>query len=139
MKFLLDANLWLELLLDRPGSPDVAHLLRAVPGPLCATTDFALAAVGIFVTKRRPELFLRFLDDLIANQIGVLHLPPSALRQVATLVQSQQLSFDDAFQYVAAERDDLTLVSFDADFDRTPRGRKTPGQVMAELGLPTQP
>ena len=46
------------------------------------------------------------------------------------------LDFDDAFQYVAAERFDLQLVSFDADFDHTPRGRMTPAQAMraAESG-----
>jgi predicted nucleic acid-binding protein len=40
------------------------------------------------------------------------------------------LDFDDAYQYVAAEKRDLTLVSFDSDFDRTRRGRKTPGEVL---------
>jgi uncharacterized protein len=42
------------------------------------------------------------------------------------------LNFDDAYQYVAAEKHDLTLVSFDADFDRTERGRKTPAEVLGE-------
>ena len=43
------------------------------------------------------------------------------------------LDFDDAYQYVAAETHNLTLVSFDADFDRTERGRKTPADVLKEL------
>jgi hypothetical protein len=43
------------------------------------------------------------------------------------------LDFDDAYQYVAAEKHDLTLVSLDADFDRTERGRKTPADVLKEL------
>jgi hypothetical protein len=42
------------------------------------------------------------------------------------------LDFDDAYQYVAAEKHDLTLVSFDADFDRTDRGRKTPADILGE-------
>ena len=33
--------------------------------------------------------------------------------------------FDDAYRYVAAEQYNLTLVSFDSDFDRTERGRRT--------------
>ena len=40
------------------------------------------------------------------------------------------LDFDDAYQYTAAEKHDLTIVSFDADFDRTKRGRKTPWEVL---------
>ena len=51
-------------------------------------------------------------------------------------MSSLTLDFDDAVQYVAAERDDLTLVSLDADFDRTPRGRKTPAQALAEFTTP---
>lgn len=43
------------------------------------------------------------------------------------------LDFDDAYQYVAAEKYTLTLVSFDADFDRTERGKKTPGEIRGEL------
>jgi predicted nucleic acid-binding protein len=35
------------------------------------------------------------------------------------------LDFDDAYQYVAAEKHSMALVSFDADFDRTDRGRRT--------------
>jgi hypothetical protein len=46
-----------------------------------------------------------------------------------------RLDFDDAYQYVAAEKHDLTLVSFDADFDRTDRGRKTPVDVLGEPPL----
>jgi predicted nucleic acid-binding protein len=35
----------------------------------------------------------------------------------------------DAYQYVAAEKHDLVIVSFDADLDHTERGRKTPADV----------
>jgi len=48
-------------------------------------------------------------------------------------MQRFHLDFDDAYQYVAAEKYDLTLVSFDADFDRTPRGRRTPGEMILEI------
>jgi hypothetical protein len=34
-----------------------------------------------------------------------------------------------AYQYTAAEKYNLTLLSFDTDFDRTARGRKTPATV----------
>lgn len=41
------------------------------------------------------------------------------------------LDFDDAYQYALAERYDLTIVSFDSDFDRTARGRQSPSQIMS--------
>lgn len=40
------------------------------------------------------------------------------------------LDFDDAYQYAVAEKHNLTLVSFDKDFDRTERGRKTPAEIL---------
>lgn len=46
-------------------------------------------------------------------------------------MQAYDLDFDDAFQYTAAEMYDPRIVSFDSDFDRTPRGRVTPEQVLA--------
>ena len=36
------------------------------------------------------------------------------------------LDFDDAYQYAVAERYDLTIVSFDHDFDQTKKGRVLP-------------
>jgi predicted nucleic acid-binding protein len=41
------------------------------------------------------------------------------------------LDFDDAYQYVAAERFGTVLVSFDSDFDRTKRGRKSPEMLLS--------
>jgi len=38
--------------------------------------------------------------------------------------------FDDAYQYVIAEKYNLTIISFDTDFDRTERGRKTPVEIL---------
>lgn len=32
------------------------------------------------------------------------------------------LDFDDAYQYVAAQKTNLSLISFDTDFDHTERG-----------------
>ena len=48
-------------------------------------------------------------------------------------MRKYRFDYDDAFQYAIVERFNLTLVSFDADFDRTPRGRKTPVQVLADI------
>jgi predicted nucleic acid-binding protein len=46
------------------------------------------------------------------------------------VIKQFNLDFDDAYQYVAAEKHDLTIVSFDSDFERTGRGRKTPAEVL---------
>lgn len=50
-----------------------------------------------------------------------------------TTRQRFTLDFDDAYQYTAAEKYDLQIISFDTDFDRTERGRKTPQQILETL------
>ena len=49
------------------------------------------------------------------------------LEQVATTFS---LDFDDAYQYVVAEKFGLTLVSFDTDFDRTDLKRIIPAGIL---------
>jgi len=44
-----------------------------------------------------------------------------------------RLDFDDAHQYVATTSRDLTLVSFDTDFDRTGIERWEPADVLDQL------
>ena len=52
------------------------------------------------------------------------------MAKVAQVAQTFGLDFDDAYQYIVAEKFDLSLLSFDQDFDRTSRGRKTLEEVM---------
>lgn len=40
------------------------------------------------------------------------------------------LDFDDAYQYSVAEKHGLVIVSFDSDFDRTGKIRKTPSDFL---------
>jgi uncharacterized protein len=52
------------------------------------------------------------------------------MEHIARACSAYNLDFDDACQYIAAEMHDLRLVSLDADFDRTPRGRLTPAAAL---------
>ena len=74
---------------------------------------------------------LLFLDDVfVEGGVTILGLNLEDLRESVSNSQQFKLDFDDAYQYVAAEKYGLTLVSFDADFDRTKLGRKTPEEVL---------
>jgi predicted nucleic acid-binding protein len=53
------------------------------------------------------------------------------LHQEKSEMDQFDLDFDDAYQYVAAEKYGLTIVSLDHDFDQTERGRKTPDEVLS--------
>ena len=134
---LVDANIWLELLLDQKRAADVRDFLRMVPLDDLAITDFALHSVGVVLARnKRDDLFVRFISDLLADTgVSYVSLDFSDLMAVTETRERFPLDFDDAYQYVAAEKHDLTLVSFDADFDRTERGRETPADLLGEPPL----
>jgi len=43
---------------------------------------------------------------------------------------SYGLDFDDAYQFTVCQKYNLSLVSFDADFDKIPDGRRTPAELL---------
>ena len=97
-----------------------------------AITKFSLYSIGIILCKLgRAALFQEFLADGF-ERCGICHvrLGPDDLRQVVAAHTQHALDFDDAYQYVAAAKLDWDLVSFDSDFDVTPRGRKTPALAL---------
>jgi predicted nucleic acid-binding protein len=131
---LADANVWLELLLEQERAEEVRRFLDEVPLQELAVTEFSVCAIGLLLTRaRRDDLFLKFVSDvLLDTSITRIALDGEALKDTVTARKRFKLDFDDAYQYVAAERHNLTLVSFDADFDRTDRGRKTPADILGE-------
>ena len=71
--------------------------------------------------------------DLQDNGIQFIRVEANELPDVASIAQQFSLDFDDAYQYTVAEKFDLTILSFDQDFNHTKRGRKTPGEVLREI------
>jgi len=62
----------------------------------------------------------------------ILSLYSEDIDKVVSSALKFNLDFDDAYQYVVAEKYDLTIVSFDYDFDRTHRGRKVPLELLGD-------
>ncbi|MEW6374802.1 MAG: PIN domain-containing protein [Thermodesulfobacteriota bacterium] len=130
--YLLDTNVWLERLLDQERSNEVGQFLAQVSSEHLFITDFAFHSIGVVLTKlKKIEGLIRFVKDAFIEGATVLvHLGPEDIQGVIDVNQRFNLDFDDAYQYVAAEKYGLTLISFDSDFDRTERGRKLPSQIL---------
>ena len=130
--YLLDSNIFLELLLDQDGADDVEKLLRSVPGERLNISEFSLYSVGIVLFRRKLfDVFVQFVEDIIiTGGVRLLRLSAEEAKALAKVAERFKLDFDDAYQYAIAERYGLTIVSFDTDFDRTERGRKTPGDLL---------
>ena len=129
--YLIDTNIWLERILDQKRTLEVGQFLDRVASEKLYITDFALHSIGIVLSKlKRLDIFLRFIQDAFMNgAVSLVHLEPEDMRQVADVESEFKLDFDDAYQYVSAEKNELTIVSFDSDFDRTKLGRKTPAEL----------
>ncbi|MEW6726113.1 MAG: PIN domain-containing protein [Bacillota bacterium] len=67
---------------------------------------------------------------MIDGDVSLVRLGPDYMEEVISAEEQFGFDFDDAYQYVAAEKHGLILVSFDSDFDKTDRGRKTPRDVL---------
>jgi uncharacterized protein len=135
--YLLDTNIWLERLLEQQQAEVVRQLLEQTdPEQLCIS-DFALHSIALALTRRhRLEAWLRFVQDiLIDGDVTLIRLQPGDLQAVVNSMEQQHLDYDDAYQYTAAEKYNLILVSFDNDFDPTERGRQTPSQVLLSLAI----
>jgi predicted nucleic acid-binding protein len=69
---------------------------------------------------------------LYRGGVTLIHLDPDDTSRLVEIITETKLDFDDAYQFTAAEKYDLSIVSFDSDFDRTERGRRAPAQVLVD-------
>jgi len=132
--YLLDTCILLEYLLDQDKADEVERLLLSASETPMAVTEFSLYSIGINMLRKKPaDRFIEFVDDVLAaGRLRLLRLGPSDMAAIAESAQRFGFDFDDAYQYVAAGKHGLTLVSFDTDFDCTDRGRKTPAELLEE-------
>lgn len=132
VKYLVDTNVWLERLLDQEKSEIVSKFLDLVPANQLFVTDFAIHSIGVILSRlKKFETLKMFFDDIFINgQIEQLILEPIDLINVLDNIVKFGLDFDDSYQYTASEKFDLTLVTFDNDFNVKGIKKITPQQVI---------
>lgn len=65
MRFLVDTNLWLELLLNQQRAQEVRSLLQQNEGSDFALTEFSLYSIGIILTRlSKDEAFEHFIAGM---------------------------------------------------------------------------
>ena len=129
---LIDTNIWLELLLKQNKYPEVLTFLDKTQSDPLYTTEFTLYSISILLTRyKKYETLEDFINDVIINgNVILLKISPEEIPAIIKIADKYTLDFDDSYQYYISERENLVLVSYDSDFDRTPKGRKTPGQII---------
>ncbi len=134
--FLVDTNVFLEVFLEQQRAEESREFLLNAPAGSLYISDFSLYSIGIILVRRHlSETFRLFLQDVQAG-LRLVRLNLDELDVLPEVAQNLKLDFDDAYQYVLAERRGLRLVSFDADFDSTPLGRVTPAAALRNYNNP---
>lgn len=133
--YLVDTNVWLERLLSQAKSAEVAEFLNRVPSNELYITDFAFHSICVITARlKREAALLDFVQDVFVDgAVTLIPILPGETRDVVDAMKKLSLDFDDAYQYVAAEKHDLVIVTFDNDLNGTPRGKKTPAEVVAAM------
>jgi predicted nucleic acid-binding protein len=130
--YLVDTNLIAEILLRQARAEEVKRFLESAAPENLYLTEFSLYSLGIILQRRKMyDTFLRVVDDLLlTGRIRLVRLGLEDMQDLVHAARRFDLDFDDAYQYVVAEKYNLIIMSFDGDFDRTERRRKTPVEVL---------
>jgi predicted nucleic acid-binding protein len=123
---------FLELLLEQKESGSVRALLSSKTPDELSTSDLAFHSLGIILyQKNAAHLFSDLVRDLFGDGgIAIFALGSEDMERLEQVATTFNLDFDDAYQYVVAEKFGLTIVSFDTDFDRTDRERVIPAGIL---------
>ena len=132
MRLLVDANLFIEVLLNQVKAGEARTFFENRKGHKLYVSDFTLHSIGLLLFRQKQhQVFRQFLEDMIGRVgIEMVSLTAREMGLLVDLAGKFNLDFDDAYQYSAAIRHGLRIVTFDADFDRTTEGRLLPTDVL---------
>jgi len=132
MRLLIDTNVFLEVILWQEKAEEAWAFLRGVEEHDLFISDYSFHSIGLLLFRRKlHDVFRQFVTDMMLNAgVVITSLLAEDMAAVVNTAQRFGLDFDDAYQYVVAQKHNLIIVSFDSDFDRTEQGRNTPGEVI---------
>ena len=134
MRLLVDTNIVLEVILEQAKAGQARALLEKTEEHEFFLTDYSLHSIGLLLFRKgQHSVFREFFEDMMVHAGMILvSVRVEDMGSVIEAAERFNLDFDDAYQYAAAGKYSLTLLSFDADFDRTERGRETPEEIVQD-------
>jgi predicted nucleic acid-binding protein len=133
--YLLDTNVWLEALLEQERKDEVVEFLATIPLKDVHISDFAFHSLCLLLLNaNQQQTLVDFVEDMLTTSgVFMIAVEPEHTKTLLETMSKFNLTFDDAYEYFIAESQNFILISFDTDFDQTPRGKKTPAEVLAQL------
>lgn len=132
IRYLLDTNIWLERLLDQEKSEIVGSLLNLVPLNQLFISDFTLHSIGVILSRfEKYDLLSAFVKDLfVEGGIDQLTLNVNDFQALISNMKKFKLDFDDAYQLTLSQKNDLTVVTFDKDFNAKGIKKASPEAIL---------
>jgi len=133
-KYLLDTNIFLELLLDQEKAKECYLLISKVAdGKIkCFISNFTLHSIEVLMYRKEKLKELKEFLVTLKNFKGLKIYFTDINEEIELLKASDRfnLDIDDAFQYYIAKRNCLQIVSFDKHFDKTDIKRIEPAEII---------
>lgn len=132
VKYLVDTNVWLERLLDQEKSIIASKFFDIIQTDSIFVSDFSIHSIGVILSRlKKYDIFEKIINDLFINgRIELLSLVSSELLDVIENIQKFKLDFDDAYQFTVAQKYDLTIVTFDKDFNAKGIKKQAPEEIV---------
>ena len=132
VRYLVDTNVWLERLLDQEKSEIASRFFDLIPTDELFVSDFSIHSIGVILSRlKKLDIFEKFIYDLFVNgQLEQLSLDTVDLLDVITNIQKYKFDFDDAYQFSIAQKYDLTLITFDKDFNVKGLKKNSPDEIV---------
>ena len=120
MNYLVDTNVFIEILLDQSGRSKCEAFLQRETGAAWIS-DFSLHSVGVLLLRRkRSDPFNRFINDTLP-EFTVLSLDDEGYHNIVEAHSNFTLDFDDSYQFCVAKENHLEIATQDRDFDHVKR------------------
>ena len=132
IRYLVDTNIWLERLLDQDKSEIVSKFLDTIPLEQIFISDFALHSIGVILSRlNKLDILDKFVNDLFFNGlIEQISLDPHDFADIIANIGKYKLDFDDSYQLTISKKYDLTIVTFDKDFNVQGISRMSPEELL---------
>lgn len=130
--YLIDTNVWIERLIAGPKTEEVGKLLSTNSSDQFHVTEFSRHAMAMLLKHMgQDDVFLKWILDLFLDGgVKIINLEPEDIKRILRTMDEYTFDYHDAYQYVAAEKYHLTLISYNEGFDQTKVGRTSPGKLM---------
>ncbi|MEE4286662.1 MAG: PIN domain-containing protein [Mariniphaga sp.] len=116
-KYLIDTNIFLEILLEQEKKEKCKSFLVENYGKI-VLSDFSLHSIGVILFRNQKySLYSSFINDVIPK-VKIASIEKGKYFRIEEFAVQFNLDFDDSYQAVISEDLNLTIVTMDKDFEQ---------------------